>query len=126
MTGQVIFLYVQLGLQSGSPTNRQFNPTNQIKITMLCSRQKSNVSSRISFVVATRFSQCMHQILFGEENLLGGFALIPLLKRASDAKYRNQLTKQFVSTSARKGLWWWQIGMESEIASEETDGNGGF
>ena len=43
-----------------------------------------------------------------------------VLKRATDAKYRNQLTKQFASASARNDLWRWQIGMESEIASEET------
>ena len=40
------------------------------------------------------------------------------VKTATDAKYRNQLTKQFASTSARKGLWRWQICMKSEIASE--------
>ena len=40
------------------------------------------------------------------------------VKTATDAKYRNQLTKQFASTSARKGLWQWQISMKSEIASE--------
>ena len=56
-----------------------------------------------------------------------------MLKRADDAKYRNQLTKQFASTSAKNGLWRWQnwyrvrnrIGRDNDKMGMEASGMAG-